>query len=116
MRFEVSFDGLIRSVTEQGVQKDLIPPADQIKKFLNETMSFLSTTDAVLRADYSANPSEGEIDIVVSLDAEDELRSIELGSALIRSALHAAGGYTPGWKVDWCVTSRDEGAVLADAG
>lgn len=116
MIFEVKFDGEIRNVVDGRLDPDAIPAPHDIKQFLTETMSYLATSSDVLRSDYSANPSKGEIDIIVSVEAEDELRSIELGSAIIRSAIHAAGGHTPGWKVEWCVSSRDEQRVLTEAG
>ena len=43
----------------------------------------------------------GEVEVSVSVDADSLDDAQAEGSATIRSAIHAAGGATPGWRIDW---------------
>lgn len=50
-----------------------------------------------LDPDISGTLSHGSVRISVDVEAPDELKALEVGGGMIRTALHAAGGATPGW-------------------
>jgi hypothetical protein len=69
--------------------------------------------------DVSTNLKTHEITVSVSLEREELLEAQEAGSAIIRSAFHAAGAHTPGWQIDWIkartVQEMDNHPELASA-
>ena len=116
MRFQVVFEGRVIPLTSDA---GVMPP-DALEAQLDEVMGEL----LVLGADdatVSATLARGEVEISVSVEAESLEEAGKSGGGLIRSAIHAAGGFTPNWSIDWAsvTTSKtrlpDEQGRLVDA-
>ncbi|MGI8774695.1 MAG: hypothetical protein ACR2KQ_06735 [Actinomycetota bacterium] len=45
--------------------------------------------------------SKGEVRISVTVKARSEKKAAEKADALVRSAVHTAGGFTGGWDIEW---------------
>jgi hypothetical protein len=50
----------------------------------------------------------GSVEIEVTVEALDPEAALSLGSSIIRSAIHSTGGFTRGWRVDWCDVKSSE--------
>ena len=93
MRYEVLFKGLV-------VVTDSDDPDVEVEAHLDGVMEELVRLKAT-------DPGVGltgatgvvEISVVVKADGLDNAMSV--GASLIRSAVHAAGGHTPGWTITW---------------
>lgn len=60
--------------------------------------------------------SKGDVEICVTLKARTRRDAEKKASALIRAAVHAAGGFTGGWTIDWERPKASKvGRELADA-
>lgn len=93
MKFRV---GVTFDVLESG----RVPDPDQLASHLGDVLDALMDVAGVLDPDVSATLSEGHVEITLSLDTEDELTAVEQGTAAVRSAVHAAGGYQSWGVVD----------------
>lgn len=95
MRFKVAFQGWV--VTSEG----RLPRRDELEQHLAVVMAELRSLgfkDAVINSDSQL----GNVEVEVPVDADDWDEAQELGSSVIRSAIHGAGGATPNWSIDWC--------------
>ena len=59
--------------------------------------------------------TRGEIEVSVTVEADTLEGALQAGSALIRAAIHAAGGFTPAWSLDWLNASASRLAEPASA-
>lgn len=75
-----------------------------------EELLELGTEDAAI----GAAGREGTVEISGTVEAESPDEAITKGAGLIRTAIHAAGGHTPDWTVDWIsVSARKADLVQA---
>jgi len=92
-RFEITFNGQFT-----GTSGPLT--AAQVESLVDLAVKELETLDA---EDIDVSTNLREFTVVVSISLEDEdLPTAQIkGSSTIRTAFHAAGAATPGWRVDW---------------
>ena len=76
------------------------PDQDQLAAHLGDVLDSLMDMDGVLDPDVSATLSEGHVEITFILEAEDELTAAKEGTAAVRTAVLAAGGYQSWGVVD----------------
>lgn len=76
------------------------PDHDKLAAHLGDVLDALMEVDGVIDPDVSATLSQGHVEISLTLEAEDELSAVEEGTAAIRSAVNAAGGYQSWGVVD----------------
>jgi len=70
-------------------------PAEEVYDNLADAVHDL--TD-VKDQDLGANLAEGTFDFCLTVDASGEAEALGRGLAAVRTAVHAAGGSTPGWE------------------
>jgi hypothetical protein len=92
-RFEITFIGHF-----SGTNGPLT--ADQVEKLVDLAVAELEALDAE-DIDVSTNLREFSVTVSISLEDEDLPEAQIKGSGTIRTAFHAAGAGTPGWRVDW---------------
>jgi len=100
MRFEVHFEcGVIITPEAADQTSDEIDAAfeDHLERVMNSLVS-LNAIDPSVGG--SITNRVVEIDVAVEAANADEAQ--EIGSGIIRSAVHAARGHTPSWSTDWC--------------
>lgn len=102
MTFEVTYSGKVTKQGEPPLPEDL---EEQLDSVLEELES-LGAKDATV----GAALSKGTVEISLTVEAAQLDDAGPIGSALIQSAIHAAGGATPGWNVDFVsvLTHRNE--------
>ena len=93
MKFRVGFDF---DVLEAG----RVPNEDDLAGHLADVLDALLDLEDVYDPDVSATLTEGHVAISLTLEVEDELAAAQLGSAAVRSAVNAAGGYQQWGVVD----------------
>lgn len=76
------------------------PDQDQLAAHLGDVLDALMDLEGVLDPDVSATLSEGHVEITLILEVEDELTAAKEGTAAVRSAVLAAGGYQSWGVVD----------------
>lgn len=96
MKYDVEFAGHVLD----GPQGDL-PAPDALEAHLEGVMEQLIKLD-VENPVVAAEAHDGSVEISVTITADSPEDAVAAGSASIRSAIHAAGGYTPDWEVQWC--------------
>jgi hypothetical protein len=100
MKFEVTFEGLVLMHDGGSAAGERTPTPEELQIFLDAVM------DEMLKlnedATIGARGSDGHVEIEATVEAEEFDGAVAKGSSLIRSAIHAAGGYTPGWDIEWC--------------
>ena len=97
-RFEVVFEGVVFNIDNGGTSAALIP--EELESHLSAVMDSLldlNADDATVGAALAA----GQVEISVSVEADSVAGAVDAGFAVIRSAIHAAGGATPGWDMDF---------------
>ncbi len=112
-RYEVIFDGVLVPTDSEAVltSKDVEIFVDLFAGELEEHHGE--------DIDVSTNLKTHELTVSVSLETDGLLDAQAAGSAIIRSAFHAAGAHTPGWEIDWTkartVLEMDNHPELASA-
>jgi hypothetical protein len=96
MKVIVTFEGCIIG---DGTDDDFIEHFDAV---MDELVT-LGAEDP----DIGTRLGSGEVEISVTVDADSLDDANERGSAMIRAAIHAGGGSTPGWRVEW-VSARTQ--------
>ena len=94
-RYEVIFDGILIPTDSHAVLT-----SDDVENFVDLFAGELEEHHGE-DIDVSTNLETHEITVSVSLEREELLDAQHDGSAIIRSAFHAAGAHTPGWEIDW---------------
>lgn len=94
MRFDVSFCG--RYTDDAGAE----PIRAEVEAHTDKAVEELETLEAS-DIDVSLDLANCTVSVSVTVEAEDALAAQDAGSALIRSAFHAAEVGTPGWSVSW---------------
>lgn len=85
------------TVTYEGRVVTDIPP-DTIEACLDDVMEELLRLGALDPA-VGATLATREVEVSVVVEAPSLDEAVKVGSATIRSAIHCAGGHTPGWDV-----------------
>lgn len=76
------------------------PQPDQLAENLADVLDALMDIEDVIDPDVSGTLSEGHVEISFALEVEDELTAAKEGTAAVRTAVHAAGGYQSWGVVD----------------
>jgi hypothetical protein len=83
---------------------------EQVDCVMQELLKLEECEGAQVRdAAVGLDADRGHVEIEITVDAADLARAIQIGERDIRTAVHAAGGYTPGWE-------RGQGRVNYDFG
>ncbi|MGH9065236.1 MAG: hypothetical protein ACRD0L_14945 [Acidimicrobiales bacterium] len=114
MRYEVRFRGRVQAITEDGAA--LEGPLDKVvlREHLDRVMEELLGLRAIDPA-VSADLGRRGVEIEVVVDALDGVDAVAIGNGLIRTAVHAAGGFTKGWSSDWLEITGVSTDELVDA-
>ncbi len=96
VRYQVVFQGV---ATRDPQGKEAFDP-DGLERELEGVMEELLKLK-VEDATVGGTLARGEVEISVTVEANDFQRALEEGNALIRTAIHASGGLTPEWSLDW---------------
>lgn len=72
--------------------------AKQLEAHLDEVMEAFEKEPGIEDADVGANLATGEVQFCLHLDAKDSSDALVQAHVKTCSALHAAGGGTPGWE------------------
>jgi hypothetical protein len=88
------------------------PELDALFEPLADAVADLSD---VIDADLGANTAEGLFNFTMAIDAPDEVSALQMGLVAVRSAVHAAGGATPGWEQNFEAVELRRGSALAPA-
>jgi hypothetical protein len=112
-RYEVIFDGILVPT-----DSDKVLASEDVETFVDLFAGELEEHHGE-DIDVSTNLETHEITVSVTLEKDDLLEAQGVGSAIIRSAFHAAGAHTPGWEIDWIkartVLEKDNHPELASA-
>lgn len=88
-----------------------------LEDHLAAVMDQLHDLPGAVDPDITASLATGEVAVVVGVEAEDEFEAFQKGVTLIRTAIHAAGGFAPdqdGWALhDLRRTEEDRGELVA---
>lgn len=71
-----------------------VPDPDELSDHLGRVLEALLDLDGVVDPDVNATLSEGHVEILVIVEANDELAAVEAGVVAVRTAIHTAGGAT----------------------
>jgi hypothetical protein len=108
-RFRVEFDGI---VVRQDTGERVTDP-DEIQQILDRILlqlTKMSAIDPIL----NANADLGQVMVSVCIEEESEVFMASMaGFTQIRTAVHAAGIGTPGWKVEWIRTTTESPEAIA---
>lgn len=107
MKYEVLFEGYVRDNEGQ------ILPSDVLEAHFDEVMEELLRLN-VEDAAVSGALARGIVEVSVTVEADDVDKAQGVGNGVIRAAIHAADGATPGWAVDWCKVTTVRSDVSAD--
>lgn len=89
--YTIAFEGMIVA-GDGGVPADLENHLDRVM----EELLAHGATDAAI----AATGSVGAVEISLSVEASTLEEAVVSGSATVRAAVHAAGGFTPAWSID----------------
>lgn len=109
MRFDACFVGRLTKTDNSP-----LVPAD-VENIVDRFVAELEQIDAH-DIDVSTHLPTGVVRVSITIEADDLLTGQESGSALIRTAFHAAGTATPGWSIAWIeaktIAEDDQGEGL----
>ena len=92
-RFEITFNGRFEST-------DGPLTSDAVESIVDLAVDELERLDAE-DIDVSTNLKNHTVTVSITVEDEDLPEAQIKGSGTIRTAFHAAGAGTPGWRVDW---------------
>jgi hypothetical protein len=104
MHYDLEFKGMIVPATAPGHL------AKELEAFVDSVVAELERLGAQ-DIDVSTDLATGGVRVAIAVDADELLAGQEIGSGTVRTAFHAAGAATPGWRVDWvkaCTLPNDE--------
>lgn len=70
---------------------------DEAKAFYQSVMNYLEKAEGLYDADFSGDLVEGTSSFTFGVTEPKLNQAVCVGSSALRSALHAAGAWTPGW-------------------
>jgi hypothetical protein len=73
--------------------------ADAARQVVDQLAMIDDNTAEFLDYAVSSDASDGTVTFEITADAEDELQAVAGAVSWVRTAVHAAGGSTPGWNV-----------------
>lgn len=115
MQFEVVFTGLITMATDPGdVVVDVTAVEGALDAHLDGVMDellHLNATDPGI----GLTSSTGTVEISVLVETQNLDEAMATGGGLIRTAVHAAGGHTPGWTISWVAARTTDTSQLVPA-
>ncbi|MGY6501656.1 MAG: hypothetical protein ACXIVQ_12310 [Acidimicrobiales bacterium] len=114
-QFIVKYDGMVEVTGADDVVADLDAHLDDV---MDELVNAEESNDDISDADMSATLSTGEVSFSLVVTAADFDEAGPKGLAVIRTAIHAAGGHTHGWEhhaVAW-VEKRNTTELIDDNG
>lgn len=106
MTYEINFEGFVNIFDGEARR---LPTDEELEQHLDEVMDQLLSLRAQDAA-IGATGADGSVQISATVDAPDLSTAIVLGNGLIRAAIHAAGGHTPGWSITLCSATASEQA------
>jgi hypothetical protein len=71
---------------------------EQLERLLDCILDFLYEDDRAVDPDYTATLSAGRVEYHLSVEADNEPRALDSALSILRAAVHAADGCTPGWE------------------
>lgn len=95
MQFFVSYCGQA-TVTGEGDHAEAL--ADHLDVVMDHLMEAEASDPTISDADVSATLATGEVEFTIIVTAESPAEAAKNGIVIIRAAIHAAEGYTPGWE------------------
>ncbi|MGH2790205.1 MAG: hypothetical protein ACRDJ0_04385 [Actinomycetota bacterium] len=96
MKYEVVFIGIMSKSPDE--DKLTSERAEEELDLVMDNLLRINAEDPAIGVD----TSEGQVEISVTVEAERLDDAVQIGGVVIGTAIHAAGGHTPGWEVDWC--------------
>ncbi len=69
-----------------------------LEDVLEPLMDALAPLDGISDADVGLDLGDGRLDVCMFVAATSNDEAVRLGIAAMRTAVHAAGGYTPEWE------------------
>ena len=108
MRYIVTSDLVVTDATGTLLAMDIL------EAILDEIYEQLVTLDGSDH-DIGATLARGEVKIAVNVEASTPEGAAGAGGAIIRAAIHAAGGSTPDWSVDYLRIAAELDPDLVDA-
>lgn len=114
MHYRVEVAGVVSAGTHGAI------PRVDLEQHLDGVMDALLDTDQACDPAVDVEFSTCVVSIGVSVSASNPLAATEVGSGIIRTAIHTVGGRTPDWPTpdsdEWCVTLTNVSAdQLVDA-
>ena len=109
MRYQVAYQGQAKALDDDG--RPVPHDPDELDRHLEDIQDQLLELGAD-DATVSATLASGDVEISVTVEASTLDEATERGSSVIRTAIHAAGGFTPNWSVEWLSVHTDR---VADA-
>ena len=100
-RYRVDFDGILRRQNTGETVTDRAEIQAIVDRILLE-LSKIAAIDPAVQAQPDA-----QISVKVSVEESEVFMASVAGFTQIRTAVHAAGLGTPGWKVEWLRTTTD---------
>jgi hypothetical protein len=97
---------------------ECLPQKDRnrlLEAHLDDVMVELMALKDAIDPSVSVTFSSGEVEISLTVKARSEKKAVEKADALIRTAVHAAGGFTGNWKIDWSEPATAPKGGLVDA-
>ena len=113
MRYNVEFEGYV-IYRDDAASEVRLPTPQELEDLLDLVMEELDNIGAP-DPTISAEASGATVEIGVSVDAASPQDAVEAGFGFIRTAVHAAGGATPGWRVDWMRVEAERSPTLEEA-
>ncbi|MHB8512360.1 MAG: hypothetical protein ACYDCC_09265 [Actinomycetota bacterium] len=107
MTYTIQYDGVV--TRGDGM------PTDDTENHLDSVMQELLKLSDVNDAAIGVVEATASVEITVTIDATSLEEALNRGSAAIRAAIHAAGGATPGWSIEWCEVVGRKNNELIDA-
>ena len=75
---------------------------DHFEAVLDQLAEIEAGDPTLTDSDLSVNLHEGRAELAISVAVDSLEEAVTVGSAAIRAAIHAAGGFTPDWEnVNW---------------
>lgn len=105
---------IVLGVTVKNTEVECLPARDRnrlLEAHLDDVMVQLMNLDDAIDPSLSVTFSTGEVDFSLTVKARSEKKAAEKADALVRTAVHAAGGFTGNWNIEWseaAATSKDD--------
>ena len=102
MKYRVTWDGLITPTADES--------DDDVETFIDALMDALFQVEGEDQ-DVTASIARRTVSMSITVVEQNPEAAAELGGSMIRCAIHAAGGATPGWENSVTVQADPDFAV-----